>query len=90
MAMSGYQMDASRCRPSALRLLGASLASQVGMVGPLSTMWMAAWWLDEPVSWRLMLGTAAVLAGIVVLSKSSRPQAAPAPEPVRASGGSAA
>ncbi|MCH8180174.1 MAG: DMT family transporter [Proteobacteria bacterium] len=56
-----------------VQLLGASLASQVGMVGPLSTIWMAAWWLDEPVSWRLMLGTAAVLAGIVVLSRAARP-----------------
>ncbi len=56
-----------------VQLLGASLASQVGMVGPLSTIWMAAWWLDEPVTWRLMLGTVAVLAGIVVLSRASRP-----------------
>lgn len=58
-----------------VQLLGASMASQVGMVGPLSTIWMAAWWLDEPVSWRLMLGTAAVLAGIVVLSRATRPKA---------------
>lgn len=56
-----------------VQLLGASLASQVGMVGPLSTIWMAAWWLDEPVTWRLMLGTVAVLGGIVVLSRSPRP-----------------
>ncbi|WP_133609433.1 DMT family transporter [Aquabacterium commune] len=59
-----------------VQLLGASLASQVGMVGPLSTIWMAAWWLDEPVTWRLMLGTAAVLAGIVVLSRASKAQPA--------------
>jgi len=56
-----------------VQLLGASLASQVGMVGPLSTIWMAALWLDEPVTWRLMLGTAAVLGGIVVLSRAPRP-----------------
>jgi drug/metabolite transporter (DMT)-like permease len=55
-----------------VQLLGASTASQVGMVGPLSTIWMAAAWLGEPVSWRLMLGTAAVLAGILVLSRSAR------------------
>lgn len=59
-----------------VQLLGASLASQVGMVGPLSTIWMAAWWLDEPVTWRLVLGTAAVLAGIVVLSRASKAQPA--------------
>ncbi len=50
--------------------LGAALASQVGMVGPLSTIWMAAWWLHEPVTWRLVGGTAAILAGIVLLSRA--------------------
>jgi drug/metabolite transporter (DMT)-like permease len=55
-----------------VQLLGASLASQVGMVGPLSTIWMAAWWLDEPVTWRLVVGTAAILLGIVLLSRSKR------------------
>jgi drug/metabolite transporter (DMT)-like permease len=55
-----------------VQLLGASLASQVGMVGPLSTIWMAAWWLDEPVTWRLVVGTTAILLGIVLLSRSKR------------------
>ena len=55
-----------------VQLLGASMASQAGMVGPLSTIWMAAWWLDEPVTWRLMIGTAAVLAGVVVLARASQ------------------
>jgi drug/metabolite transporter (DMT)-like permease len=67
----------------AVQLLGASVASQVGMVGPLSTIWMAAWWLNEPVGARLILGTAAVLAGIVVLTRASRP---PVPAPAPASG----
>jgi drug/metabolite transporter (DMT)-like permease len=55
-----------------VQLLGASLASQVGMVGPLSTIWMAAWWLDEPVTWRLVVGTTAILLGIVLLSRSKQ------------------
>jgi drug/metabolite transporter (DMT)-like permease len=42
------------------------------MIGPLSTIWMAAWWLGEPVTWRLMAGTGAVLAGIVVLARAGR------------------
>lgn len=58
--------------------LGASVASQVGMVGPLSTIWMASWWLDEPITWRLMLGTAAVLAGIVALTRVNQARAAKA------------
>ncbi|HEX5371570.1 MAG TPA: DMT family transporter [Aquabacterium sp.] len=53
-----------------VQLLGASIASQVGMIGPLSTIWMAAWWLGEPVSPQLMLGTAAILAGIVLLTRA--------------------
>jgi drug/metabolite transporter (DMT)-like permease len=53
-----------------VQLLGASLASQVGMVGPLSTIWMAAWVLGEPVTARLVLGTAAILLGIVWLAKA--------------------
>lgn len=52
-----------------VQLLGASLASQVGMVGPLSTIWMAAWWLHEPVTWRLLGGTAAILGGVVILTR---------------------
>jgi len=53
-----------------VQLLGASLASQVGMVGPLSTIWMAAWVLGEPVTARLVLGTSAILLGIVWLAKA--------------------
>jgi drug/metabolite transporter (DMT)-like permease len=56
-----------------VQLLGASVAAQVGMVGPLSTIWMAAAWLGEPVGWRLLAGTAAVLAGVVILSKLPKP-----------------
>jgi drug/metabolite transporter (DMT)-like permease len=52
-----------------VRYLGAATAAQVGMVGPLSTIWMAAWWLDEPVTSQLMLGTAAILGGIVMLTR---------------------
>lgn len=56
-----------------VQMLGASAAAQVGMVGPLSTIWLASWFLDEPVSMRLMLGTGTVLLGILVLSRMNRP-----------------
>lgn len=55
-----------------VQLLGATMASQAGMVGPLSTIWMAAWWLGEPVTWRLLVGTGTVLAGIVMLARSNQ------------------
>lgn len=57
-----------------VQLLGASVAAQIGMVGPLSTIWLASWFLDEPVSARLMLGTGTVLVGILVLSRMNRSQ----------------
>lgn len=74
-----------------VQLLGASLAAQVGMVGPLSTIWMAAWWLGEPVTGRLVLGTAAILGGIVILTKvgkamPARASATPAAHPAGTSG----
>jgi drug/metabolite transporter (DMT)-like permease len=53
-----------------VQLLGAGVASQVGMVGPLSTIWMAAAWLGEPVSGRLLAGTAAVLLGVVIVARA--------------------
>jgi drug/metabolite transporter (DMT)-like permease len=56
-----------------VQLIGASTASQVGMVGPLSTIWMAALWLGEPVTWRLLVGTAGVLVGILILARMGRP-----------------
>lgn len=60
----------------AVQLIGASAASQVGMVGPLSTIWMAALWLGEPVTWSLIVGTAAVLAGMLVLARVGKPSSA--------------
>lgn len=69
-----------------VQLLGASVASQVGMVGPLSTIWLASWFLDEPVTARLMLGTGTVLLGILILSRMMRPAPASAPKTVVASG----
>jgi drug/metabolite transporter (DMT)-like permease len=52
-----------------VQLAGASAASQVGMIGPLSTLWMAAMWLDEPVTLTLLMGTGAVLMGIIWLGR---------------------
>lgn len=62
-----------------VQLLGASLAAQVGMIGPLSTIWMAAWWLGEPVTGRLILGTAAILGGIMMLTRASKATGAAKP-----------
>ena len=53
-----------------VQLIGASTAAQAGMVGPLSTIWMAAWFLDEPVTLRLLIGTGTVLVGVLILARS--------------------
>jgi drug/metabolite transporter (DMT)-like permease len=49
--------------------IGASLAAQVGMVGPLSTIGMGVLLLNEPFNTWIVAGTALVLAGVFVVSK---------------------
>ncbi|MFZ9298174.1 MAG: DMT family transporter [Hylemonella sp.] len=50
--------------------IGARLTAQVGMVGPLSTILLGVWLLDEPFTAWLAAGTVLVIAGIYVFSKS--------------------
>ena len=53
----------------AVARIGAGTASQAGMIGPVSTLFLGALILGEPVtSWQLA-GTTLVLAGIYLLSK---------------------
>jgi len=53
----------------AVQRIGASTASQAGMIGPVSTLFLGALLLGEPItSWQLG-GTALVLSGIYLLSK---------------------
>ena len=52
--------------------VGASLAAQVGMVGPLSTIVMGIWILDEPFTPWLAVGTVLVLAGVWMFSRAGR------------------
>ena len=56
----------------AVERIGASAASQAGMVGPLSTLLMGAWLLDEPFTLWVVGGTALVIAGIYVFSRSTQ------------------
>ncbi|GGY73779.1 DMT family transporter [Pseudoduganella plicata] len=54
---------------TAVQRVGAGIASQAGMIGPVSTLFLGAVILAEPVtSWQLA-GTALVLAGIYLLSR---------------------
>lgn len=49
--------------------IGAATASQAGMIGPVSTLFLAAWILGEPITSIQLAGTALVLCGIYLLSK---------------------
>ena len=53
----------------AVARIGAATASQAGMIGPVSTLFMGAVILNEPVTAIQLAGTALVLAGIYLLSK---------------------
>ena len=52
----------------AIARVGAPVASLAGMIGPVSTLFLAAWILDEPITAIQLVGTALVLAGIYLLS----------------------
>ena len=55
----------------AIERIGASAASQAGMVGPMATILMGVWLLGEPFTAGVALGTALVIAGIFVFSRAS-------------------
>lgn len=53
----------------AVQRIGAATASQAGMVGPVSTLFLGALILGEPITAVQLAGTAMVLTGIYMLSK---------------------
>jgi len=56
----------------AIERIGASLAAQTGMVGPMSTIAMGALLLGEPFTLWVAGGTVLVLTGILVFSRGAR------------------
>lgn len=56
----------------AIERVGASLASQAGMVGPMSTILMGVVILGEPFTVWVAMGTVLVIAGIFVFTRSGR------------------
>jgi len=49
--------------------IGAAAAAQAGMVGPLTTVALGAWWLAEPLNLSVLVGLVMVLAGMALLAK---------------------
>jgi drug/metabolite transporter (DMT)-like permease len=56
----------------AIARIGAPLASQVGMVGPMSTLLMGVFILGEPMNAWIAAGTGLVLGGVFLVSRPSR------------------
>ena len=56
----------------AIERIGASIAAQTGMVGPLSTILMGVVILGEPFTAWVAAGTVLVIAGIFVFTRSAR------------------
>jgi drug/metabolite transporter (DMT)-like permease len=53
----------------AIERIGAPLAAQCGMVGPMSTIVLGVWLLGEPFTGWVIVGTLLVLAGVWLLAK---------------------
>jgi drug/metabolite transporter (DMT)-like permease len=55
----------------AVQRIGATTASQAGMIGPVSTLFLGALVLGEPITAIQLAGTGLVFAGIYLLSKKA-------------------
>jgi drug/metabolite transporter (DMT)-like permease len=56
----------------AVQRVGSSLAAQVGMLGPVSTIVMSLWLLDEPMGPAQIAGTVLVLIGVLLVTRLRR------------------
>jgi drug/metabolite transporter (DMT)-like permease len=61
----------------AVARIGAGSAAQAGMIGPVSTLFLAYWVLAEPITGLQLAGTALVMGGILILTQK-KTAAAPA------------
>lgn len=53
----------------AIERIGAALAAQTGMIGPMSTIALGVWLLDEPLNAWIGAGTLLVLGGVFIVSR---------------------
>lgn len=54
----------------AIERVGAALTAQIGMVGPMSTILLGVWLLDEPFNNWVVLGTILVLVGVFAATRT--------------------
>jgi drug/metabolite transporter (DMT)-like permease len=53
----------------AIERIGAALTAQTGMIGPMATIAMGVWVLNEPLNIWIGVGTLLVLSGVFIVSK---------------------
>jgi drug/metabolite transporter (DMT)-like permease len=58
----------------AIERIGSGLAAQTGMIGPMSTIAMGVWVLDEPFNAWIVAGTVLVVSGVLVVTRPSARQ----------------
>ena len=75
-AGAGCRLNATLCTFApvllvmmAIERVGAAVASQAGMIGPLSTIAMGVWILGEALNGWIVAGTLLVLGGITMLAR---------------------
>ena len=56
----------------AIERIGAGLTSQIGMIGPMSTLSMGVFFLNEPFTIWILAGTALVLGGVFAVTQTPR------------------
>jgi drug/metabolite transporter (DMT)-like permease len=53
----------------AIERIGAGLTAQTGMIGPMSTILMGVWILDEPINAWIIAGTVLVVGGVFLVTR---------------------
>ena len=56
----------------AIERIGAGLAAQTGMIGPMSTILMGVVILDEPFNGWIVVGTVLVMVGVFMVTRFGR------------------
>jgi drug/metabolite transporter (DMT)-like permease len=54
----------------AIERLGSARTAQIGMIGPMATIMLGVWLLDEPMNLWIIAGTILVLGGVYLVSRS--------------------
>jgi drug/metabolite transporter (DMT)-like permease len=65
----------------AIQMIGAPKVAIIGAVGPIATIVLAWWLLNEPIGWEQIVGAALVMSGVLLISVKPKPKPKPAEQP---------